>query len=250
MRHSLLLLPLLLLAATADAAAPNINVGTMFDYLAPESSNLLKRVRNTGDATAYVRVEIAEVHYDADGKASETTVDAAALSSNAEGARGVIASPSRMIVPANGQQATRLVFRGRREKEQYYRVRFIPVFPEASQFAVSEQQLQDYKSTLSTAIHVFTGYGVLLFVAPAEARYQTDVERTADGHRLTNRGNATVVLDNIRECTTVSRVETCSKSMMIHLRPGQQHAFVPGSGHFIRLDLREGGDSRRIDLRD
>lgn len=82
-------------ASTAHARTPQINVGVLFDYLPPPHSNLLKRIRNTGDATAYVRVEVTQMHFDAEGKASETPVDGAALVRNDPATHGVIASRPR-----------------------------------------------------------------------------------------------------------------------------------------------------------
>ncbi len=78
---------------------------------------LLKRVRNTGDATAFVRVQISEVRYAADGTHQEIPVD----TSGTAAAAGLIASPSRLIVPAQGQQATRLLVQGDRSVERYPR---------------------------------------------------------------------------------------------------------------------------------
>lgn len=52
--------------STAQAAAPKLNVGSMHDYIDSDKCTLLKRVRNSGDATAFVRVEISEIVYGAD----------------------------------------------------------------------------------------------------------------------------------------------------------------------------------------
>ena len=110
MHRSVIAAGLLTLAAASQAASPQISVGPLFDYMPSDSSQLLKRVRNSGDATAYVRVEVTEMRYAGDGSASESPVDAASLARNETGASGLIASLARMIIPAtNGQQATRLV---------------------------------------------------------------------------------------------------------------------------------------------
>ena len=54
--------------SSVQAAAPNINVGSLFDFINSDKGTFLKRVRNSGDATAFVRVEISEIVYDADRK--------------------------------------------------------------------------------------------------------------------------------------------------------------------------------------
>lgn len=70
-----------------------------------QQSTYLKRVRNQGDSTAFIKVAIHEIIYDEMGKPSE-------LAELTEGPRPLIASPSRMIIPANGMQATRLLYMG------------------------------------------------------------------------------------------------------------------------------------------
>lgn len=234
---------LALLAGSAHAKTPQINVGVLFDYLQPTHSNLLKRIRNTGDATAYVRVEVTQMHFDADGKASETPVDTTALVRNTPDAQGVIASPSRLIIAGNGQQATRLVYRGARDQERYYRLRFIPVAPTAEEFLLSEDQARE-AAELTSAIRVFTGYGTIFFVAPENPHYDTLIEQ----QQVRNRGNATVVLDNLRQCER-DRPDTCTPGIIAHVRPGSSYALQAAEHQFLRFELREGDSQRSIDSR-
>jgi len=234
---------LALLAGSAHTKTPQINVGVLFDYLQPTHSNLLKRIRNTGDATAYVRVEVTQMHFDADGKASETPVDTTALVRNTPDAQGVIASPSRLIIAGNGQQATRLVYRGARDEERYYRLRFIPVAPTAEDFSLSEDQARE-AAELTSAIRVFTGYGTIFFVAPENPRYDTLIEQ----QQVRNRGNATVVLDNLRQCER-DRPDTCTPGIIAHVRPGNSYALQAAEHQFLRFELREGDSQRSIDSR-
>ena len=234
---------LALLAGNAQAKTPQINVGVLFDYLQPTHSNLLKRIRNTGDATAYVRVEVTQMHFDADGKASETPVDTTALVRNTPDAQGVIASPSRLIIAGNGQQATRLVYRGARDQERYYRLRFIPVAPTAEDFSLSEEQARE-AAELTSAIRVFTGYGTIFFVAPENPRYDTRIEQ----QQVRNRGNATVVLDNLRQCER-DRPDTCTPGIIAHVRPGNSYALHAAEHQFLRFELLERDSQRSIDSR-
>jgi P pilus assembly chaperone PapD len=234
---------LALLAGSAHAKTPQINVGVLFDYLQPTHSNLLKRIRNTGDATAYVRVEVTQMHFDADGKASETPVDTTALVRNTPDAQGVIASPSRLIIAGKGQQATRLVYRGARDQERYYRLRFIPVAPTAEEFLLSEDQARE-AAELTSAIRVFTGYGTIFFVAPENPHYDTLIEQ----QQVRNRGNATVVLDNLRQCER-NHPDTCTPGIIAHVRPGNRYALQATEHQFLRFELREGDSQRSIDSR-
>lgn len=235
---------MLSLSQLSHAGAPNINVGSLFDYLPPNSSSTLKRVRNSGDATAYVRVEITQMHYDATGNVSETPVDAAALARSQADTSGLIASPSRMIIPAKGQQATRLVFRGARGSEQYYRVRYVPVVPGSDEFSLDNQQAEQYKQSVSAGVNVFTGYGTVVFVPPSQTHYDTRVQ----GLQVSNQGNATIVLDNLRQCLLANPNE-CGAGVKIHLRPGRNHTLHNDVEHFSRYELMEGTNSRSVDTR-
>ena len=58
----------------AVQAGPQINVGTVYDYLDGDKSTYLKRVFNSGDSTAFVKVNILEIVYDADGSTAEIPV--------------------------------------------------------------------------------------------------------------------------------------------------------------------------------
>lgn len=241
---SLLSLSLLCVSQLGHAGVPSINVGSLFDYLPPDSSSTLKRVRNSGDATAYVRVEITQMHFDEAGKVSETPVDAAALARSQAGSSGLIASPSRMIIPAAGQQATRLVFRGARDSEQYYRVRYVPVVPDSNEFSLDSRQAEQYKQGVSAGVNVFTGYGTVVFVPPSQVRYDTRLQ----GLQVSNQGNATIVLDNLRQCLQ-NKPDECGAGVKVHLRPGQVHTLHSDADHFSRYELMEGAGSRAVDTR-
>ena len=108
-------------------AGPNINIGVVYDYLAGDKSTYLKRVYNSGDSTAFVKINVLEIIYNADGTSSEVPVK---VQADASARDGLMASPARLIIPAQGMQGTRLLFMGERDRERYFRVRFIPVVPE------------------------------------------------------------------------------------------------------------------------
>ena len=242
--RSLLLMPALLaVMATAHAASPNINVGAMYEYLEPGRSTLLKRVRNSGDATAFVRVEITEVIYE--GKVPrEVPVEGDAA---ARTAPSLVASPARMIVPAQGQQATRLLYQRAREQERYYRLRFVPVLPKtADEFALDEAQASDYAKQLNAGVNVLTGYGVFVIVHPANARYHVRQETLADADVLHNDGNSTVILDDHRQCSGSGASEQCSPARKVHLLPGSQQRFERVAGRHHRLEIVEGDQKRSV----
>lgn len=232
------------LPLVGNAAAPSIQVGAMYEYLEPDQASLLKRVHNRGTATAFVRVMVSEVVYDQDLRAHEHAVDA-----TAEGGDGLVASPARLIIPAQGQQAARLVFLGDRSRERYYRVRFVPVLPKAAdEFALTTEEARDYDAQLSAGVNVLAGYGVFVIVHPGSAHYEVRTEHGPDHVVLHNVGNSTAVLDDLRACTAHGRTETCSPAQRIHLLPQRQHRLDQDQGQRYRLQLVEGEHRRPLQL--
>ncbi|WEK29824.1 MAG: molecular chaperone [Candidatus Pseudomonas phytovorans] len=231
--HRLIALALLV-APLATHAAPELNVGALYDYLDGGKSTLLKRVRNGGDTTAFVKVSVAELVYDNDGNAREVDTDGLPLEQ-----RGLVASPARLIVPAQGMQAVRLVYRGARDQERYFRLRFVPVLPELGDgFAVDAEEAEDYREHLKAGVNLLAGYGSLLFVRPAETRFHTPVQRQGGLLSVTNEGNATVVLDHFRQCRTAG--EACEPATKHHLLPGRNKQFAGDAERVHQFELLEG----------
>ncbi|MGO3985431.1 molecular chaperone [Pseudomonas sp. SAS7] len=233
--RSFLAFALLSLPLAADAA-PELNIGGLYDYLDGDKSTLLKRVRNSGDSTAFVKVSVAELVYDDAGVAHEIDTDGLALEQ-----RGLVASPARLIVPAQGMQAVRLLYRGARDKERYFRLRFMPVLPELGDgFAVDEQEAEQYRDSLTAGVNLLAGYGSLLFVRPAQARFNTPVKRENGQLTVVNEGNSTVVLDHFRQCQVAG--EQCEPATKHHLLPGRSRQFEGHSQKVHQFELHEGGD--------
>lgn len=234
-----LILLTLLLTPMASRAAPELNVGALYDYLDSGKSTLLKRVRNSGDTTAFVKISVAELVYDANGESHEIDTDGLPLEQ-----RGLVASPARLIVPAQGMQAVRLLYRGSRDKERYFRLRFVPVLPESGDgFAVNEQEAQQYRDSLKVGVSLLAGYGSILFVRPAETRFQTPVQRQRGQLTVANEGNATVVLDHFRQCQTAG--QSCEPATKHHLLPGRSRQFDGQVGKVHQFELHEGSVSKQ-----
>ena len=185
MKHAVLSVGLLLLSLTAQAG-PAINVGVVYDYLEGDRSSYLKRVYNGGTSTAFIKVNVLEIVYNADGTSREVPVasmtDAKGAATNRD---GLMASPARLIVPAGGRQGTRLLYMGQRDKERYFRVRFIPVVPEKEDdFAVTDAERSEYKKDLAAGVNVMAGYGTVFFVRPKDTRFDTQISETASQYTL------------------------------------------------------------------
>lgn len=232
---------LVLLAPLAAQAAPELNVGGLYDYLGAGKSTLLKRVRNGGDSTAFVKVTVLELVYDSNGQAREVDQESLPMAQ-----RGLVASPARLIVPARGMQAVRLLYRGERGRERYFRLRFIPVLPEQGDgFAVSAQEADAYRDSLKAGVNLLAGYGTLLFVRPAEPRFDTAVRNQGGQLVVLNQGNATAVLDQFRQCKATG--EDCSQATKHHVLPGRNRQFGAQPGRPVyQFELHEGEQRKEM----
>ncbi|AZE93236.1 hypothetical protein C4J95_1110 [Pseudomonas orientalis] len=222
MKHAVLWIGLLLMPLTVQAG-PAINVGVVYDYLEGDRSSYLKRVFNGGTSTAFIKVNVLEIVYNADGTSREIPVASMTDDKGAATSRdGLMASPARMIVPAEGRQGTRLLYMGARDKERYFRVRFIPVVPEKEDdFAVTDEERNEYKKDLAAGVNVMAGYGTVFFVRPKDTRFDTQISETASQYTLRNAGNSVVVLDEFRNCS-VAKKSDCHPTTKHHILPGRQ----------------------------
>ncbi|RON71206.1 molecular chaperone [Pseudomonas fluorescens] len=227
-------------------ASPAINVGVVYDYLDADKSTYLKRVFNGGASTAFVKVNILEIVYDADGNPQEIPL----LSQTENAARdGLMASPARLIVPANGMQGTRLVYMGKRDQERYFRVRFVPVVPEKEdEFVVSSEEREEYKKGLSAGVNVLAGYGTVFFVRPAQTQFDSVINDGAGQYRIRNRGNSVVVIDEFRDCS-VKDESDCQPTTKHHILPGRTFEFDKQNGREYSFTLIEGKDSKPLEVK-
>ncbi|UVM51656.1 MULTISPECIES: molecular chaperone [unclassified Pseudomonas] len=244
MKRMFLLWVLSVFYVTAQAG-PQINVGTVYDYLDADKSTYLKRVFNSGDSTAFVKVNVLEIVYDADGMPREIPVETAA---DGASRNGVMASPARLIVPAQGMQGTRLLYMGERDSERYFRVRFVPVVPEKEdEFAVSAEESEDYKKTLSAGVNVMTGFGTIFFVRPKDARFATAINETDNRYELRNNGNTVVIVDEFKSCS-LSNETDCGATTKHHVLAGKTFGFDKEKGREYRFILIEGDSKKNLKI--
>lgn len=240
MKQAVLWIGLSLLSLTAQAG-PAINVGVVYDYLEGDRSSYLKRVFNGGTNTAFVKINVLEILYNADGTSREVAVGSLTDKTGSATRRdGLMASPARMIIPAKGRQGIRLLYMGERDKERYFRVRFIPVVPEKEDdFAITDEDRAEYKSALAAGVNVMAGYGTVFFVRPKNTRFDTQVKDTPTQYQLFNAGNSVVVLDEFRNCAKDKKTE-CEPTTKHHILPGRQVTFEKKPDRQYSFQMIEG----------
>lgn len=245
---SLACLASLMFVAAAVHAAPEINIGEHFDYLESGKTNFLKRIRNTGSSTAFVEINVSELKFDE--KTGETHEVAPAAVSMKQGAAGqsqgtLVASPQRLIVPAGGAQATRLVFLGPRDQERYYRVRFSPVSSDKhGEFGADPEQ--DKEKNISAGVTMMVGYGAIFTVRPDQPVYDTKFTEVGNAYRFVNRGNSTIVLREIYSCDAAEK--NCQSLGAKRVRPGRMTELAKSPGHSYSFDLVEGENKKPMHL--
>ena len=240
--RSLLLMGLLGAFSFTAHAGPQINVGTVYDYLDGDKSTYLKRVFNSGDSTAFVKVNVLEILYDADGTSREVPVE---TSADSVSRNGVMASPARLIVSAKGMQGTRLLYMGERDKERYFRVRFVPVVPEKEdEFVISNEEREDYRKSLSAGVNVMTGFGTIFFVRPKNASFDTVISDGVSRYELRNNGNTVLVVDEFKSCSLKDEND-CGPTTKHHVLAGKTFSFDKEKGREHRFIVVE-GESRKV----
>ena len=246
MKHVLAWVGLYLFCGVVQAG-PQIGVGVVYDYLDGDKSTYMKRVFNGGTSTAFIKVNVLEILYNEDGSYREEPVQSqpGGLAKD-----GLMASPARLIVPANGMQGTRLLFLGNRDKERYFRVRFVPVVPEAEdEFAVSEEEREAYKKERVTAgVKVLAGYGTVFFVRPKNTRFETVIEDNASRYVMRNNGNSVLVIDEFKDCVA-KKENDCRPTTKHHVMAGRTFSFDKESGREYRFTLIEGSQSKPITIK-
>lgn len=227
-------------------AGPNINIGQVYDYMDGDKSTYLKRVFNGGTSTAFVRVQVTEMLAKPDGSFDEVALKTQPDTHTRD---GLMASPARLIIPANGTQGTRLLYMGSRDNERYFRLRFVPVVPEKEDaFGQTEEQSDAYKKTLNAGLNVLTGYGTVFFVRPQNTRFDTQVENTDSHYKLRNRGNSVIEANEFKDCSSAAPLD-CKPTTKILILPGRSHGFDKQAGRTYRFNLIEGSAKKIIEVK-
>lgn len=133
---------------------------------------------------------------------------------------GLISTPPRLIIPAGGMQTNRLVFTGSREKERYYRVRYIPVVPESTkEFGISSTDAKKYQDEINAGVTVMSGFGTIVTVHPDRVRFDTRITNSGNQLSITNHGNASVIIEGLKSCDR--DYKRCDNGVIVQLRPGK-----------------------------
>lgn len=240
-----LLLLFSLLSLSTAQAAPSIGISSMYDVLAPGVQTLNKRIYNTGNSSAFVRVEVLEIDPSQPGDRQESAQqelnnDQALIEQR------LLVTPLRLIIPPSGFQSVRMMWIGERDKERYFRIRFIPVMPEKNDgFGLDDNAITDYRArTIKAGLNVLAGYGSLAIIQPQTPRFETKITDTKQQVSIKNNGNATLVLEDIRHCR--ANKTDCQASSRAFVLPGQEHLIKKPASLKTYFSLIEGDNKKAL----
>ena len=171
-------------AIAAPAAADMVLSDVIVDLQAPGEMRHDVDVRNDGDETLYVQVDVQRVPdpaVDASGRVPETDPRTA----------GLLASPRRLAVPPGERKRVRLVARKvPTDDDLVYRVGFVPKENEAQ----TEEAM---------AFKVLIGYEVLVLVRPPDAEPELVVQRDGRKLHVENRGRSSTLVRKLEYCESL-----------------------------------------------
>ena len=155
---------------------------------------------NSGqDETLYVKIDVLEV-------SDPGTPEEKRFIADDPFKIGLIASPTKVIIPPNSKRLVRLVnLFPATEKERIFRVNFTPVAGE--------------EETEGTSVRLMVGYQALVIVRPEKTVFDLVGKREGKKLVLTNNSNTNVYLDSVRQCKT-EKLEECESLSENRLYPG------------------------------
>ncbi len=166
---------------------------------ASSGKNDVALANTSQEETLYVKIEVLEVSDPGTPKEKRFVADDPFKI-------GLIASPTKVIIPPGSKRLVRLVnLFPATGQERVFRVNFTPI-------AGDEQ-------TEGTSVKLMIGYQALVIVRPEKTVF--DLVGTRQGNKLvlTNNGNTNVYLDSVRQCTS-EKLEECTSLTENRLYPG------------------------------
>jgi len=161
------------------------------------------KVINNGDQVGYVNIEVFEVR-------NPGTNEEELVKVTDPKEMKLIATPSKLIVPAKSQKMVRLINTVAAGDERIYRINVTPVLP----------PLADPKGSM---VRVVVAYQILLMIDAVEPVQNLDISRTGKTLRVVNKGNTNVLFYNGSQCPegeTNTQSEQCQQLPTRRVYPG------------------------------
>lgn len=207
-----------IILGTANEVNAQVSVDKIifrFEYGKSPVQNVL--VKNNGDEAVYITA-ISEVVERA-GFSDEHRVEASNL----------ILSPKRFSIQPKGERVVRLLIKNpslSKEKEQVYRVRFMPQAQGFNEEVVAE------RAGRKAMVKVLFSVGILVFDEPESLLPVISWTREGKKIILSNTGNSNVYLDDGKAC--LNKEEACIEISPTRLYPENTYEVIaPSDSHYV-----------------
>ena len=197
------------------------------DFTADSPNRNDVQLANTSETeTLFVNVEVLEVE-------NPGTPDETRVVTDDPSQIGLIASPTRVILPPGSRRLVRLVnLFPAEDEERIFRVNFTPV---AGEFEAEQ-----------SSVRLMVGYQALIIVRPTSTVFDLEGERDGNMLTLTNNSNTNVYLSSIRHCEDGQADEECTPLAENRLYPGNVWEMeLPGEGQ-VSFRAEDGTRSRSL----
>ena len=187
---------LLLLLGTSLAHASSINVQPMLASMTPDQHYIDLYVKNVGSDRAYATVKVYRVFNP--GMANQKVT---LLKDNPYGI-GLIASPSKLIIPPGQIRHVRLLYVKSKpiKQDQVFYIVTSPAEGELVQVAESNDGKKVTKQVAKSGLQVVLAYKTKLFVRPDNAKPNIVSHREGKQLIIENKGNTNVYLGKFKQC--------------------------------------------------
>ncbi|MEX0943224.1 MAG: fimbria/pilus periplasmic chaperone [Pseudomonadales bacterium] len=174
-----LLIATLLFAASGTAA--DMYVDRSIVIFEPDAGpNQDVKISNTGDDVMYIEVEVLAVK-------NPGTPDEERIAIADPRELKLLATPSKLIIPAGGQKLIRIVnLQSSNDSERVYRINVTPIVP----------PLEEETSQL----RIVVAYQILTIIQPSTPESTLEVGRQGNKITFSNNGNTNILLSEGRQC--------------------------------------------------
>ena len=186
----------MLIASVSLAYASHINVQPLLTSMKPSQHYVDLYVKNVGNDRAYVTVKVSRVFNPGmpDQKVTPLKDDPYGI--------GLIASPSKLIIPPGQIRHVRLLYIQNKpiKQDQVFYIVTSPAEGQLMQVAEAKEGDKAATKVAKSGLQVILAYKTKLFVRPEDARAKIVSQRDGKQLILKNEGNTNVYLGKFKQC--------------------------------------------------
>ncbi|MEJ2451609.1 MAG: hypothetical protein P8047_13205 [Gammaproteobacteria bacterium] len=223
---------LLALLTTSNAIAGIGISQAVVDFSNPQIQRRDIWVINDGSQRAYVAIDPAEI-------VNPGLPNEARVTEPDPEKRGLLVTPSRIILDPKQRRMVRLVVLGNRKTERIYRVKIHPVIAPPEN---NKKQKVPRKSGIG--IRILTGYDMLVIVRPLNPVAKVTARREGNNLIFNNAGNTNALLLNGTQCNTSGK--DCKNLPAMRLYAGASHTITTPYQTPVSYDIQAGGKRDKL----